>query len=140
MIKANELRIGNLVLDSNKDNPYFHQVVRIETKEYTDWNSGDEFNIVCLLEGTKDSYFEMIPSPIPLTEDWLVKFGFVNNSISIYGIDKTLNVSAVVDGNYYLYLDDVFGSFYDLNSIQYVHQLQNLYFALTGEELKQKRK
>ena len=76
--------------------------------------------------------------PIPLTEEWLLKFGF-------YYLD---------DDNEYL-AHPVLIEALKLNSdssdffktctlrihknltigVQYVHQLQNLYFALTGEEL-----
>lgn len=130
MIQANELRIGNWVLDSDRDNPYFHQVVRIETKEYTEWDSGNEFNIVCLLEGTKDSYFEIIPSPIPLTEEWLVRFGFRKTFDSPFEYFEWTDHNLQLSEKFDCYL----GKF--TQPIKYVHQLQNLYFALTGEELK----
>jgi hypothetical protein len=78
---------------------------------------------------------------IPLTEDWLLKFGFKqlkeNNSypedfakiiydngrMRIYG-----NTIEWIESN-----DDYF--FKIINTPKFVHQLQNLYFALTGEEL-----
>jgi hypothetical protein len=74
--------------------------------------------------------------PIPLTEEWLLKFGF-----------------ELVDGIYVKYFDgnDFIGIDSDDFSVgtyafgriahapqptfMNVHQLQNLYFALTGEEL-----
>jgi hypothetical protein len=62
----------------------------------------------------------------PLTEEWLKrcnfnfeKLGFKDLSVS-YGI--TSNEFHFYIGNY-------------AKKINYVHQLQNLYFALTGEEL-----
>jgi len=77
--------------------------------------------------------------PIPLTEEWLLKFGFElqldgsyqKNDFSIF-LDKRFNTN--------LYLqDNEKGSFkwfgYECKVI-HVHQLQNLYFALTNEELK----
>ena len=74
-------------------------------------------------------------NPIPLKSEELLKFGFKHNSIIINNLDKTLNISAIVGKDFYMYLDDVFGSSYDLNCIQSIHQLQNLYFALTATEL-----
>ena len=75
--------------------------------------------------------------PIPLTEEWLVKFG----------AEKVNEISEYFDGedmySYELYLDGAECLFdrkcncQPYEHIKYVHQLQNLYFALTGEELKQ---
>lgn len=78
--------------------------------------------------------FAEIFEPIPLTEEWLLKFGFVFRGIY-----------------YHFPLNDIFkleqykhkNSFWlrhgkesiDCTRINYVHQLQNLYFALTGQEL-----
>ena len=65
--------------------------------------------------------------PIPLTEEWLVKFGFEENSTSFTNsiaypcIVKLKNQSNCI--------------FYNSLQIKHVHQLQNLYFALTNEEL-----
>ena len=79
----------------------------------------DTFN--ALDDGFSKDSFE----PIPLTEEWFDKLkvpqwfraviGGCDNSESYY-----INISFLPLG----YLD-----------IKYVHQLQNLYFALTGEEL-----
>jgi len=65
--------------------------------------------------------------PIPLTEEWLLKFGF--DDLGTYGYGR---------GNFHICLHE--NEFYfSINNrkvfIKHVHQLQNLYFALTGEEL-----
>mgnify|MGYP003656513470 FL=1 len=68
--------------------------------------------------------------PIPLTEEWLVKFGFEYDVLE----------------EFYFEINDIRGQFYEeensfeldhyeLANCYYVHQLQNLYFALTGQEL-----
>jgi len=66
---------------------------------------------------------------IPLTEEWLLKFGFEEvdyaggcYNLGIVCID-TADFNCVVNGKWL----DV--------KIQYVHQLQNLYYALTQTEL-----
>ena len=67
--------------------------------------------------------------PIPITEEWLAKFGFK----MFYGWDDEViyikgEVELVECSSYYEY---------DLTfKIEYIHQLQNLYYALTNEELK----
>lgn len=108
-MKANELRIGNYV-KSNDVNmaPYF-----IVTASFLKQNENEM------------SWFI---DPIPLTEEWLLKFGFE----CVYTYD-----------DHHYYLDSKHGfsldrSFQHLDceyDIEYVHQLQNLYFALTGKEL-----
>ena len=73
--------------------------------------------------------------PIPLTEEWLVKFGFVKkehrdgNSLS----KNQVHISSVYGDNSFClnaHVSDVTSTY-----IKYVHQLENLYFALTDEEL-----
>jgi hypothetical protein len=93
-------------------------------------------------------------NPIPITEEWLKKFDFKKqNSIKhclLYSIktkkQQYFSVSEMLDGyedpneltlkeiKKYWSFD---GNKYDVK-IKYVHQLQNLYFALTGEELQLK--
>jgi len=71
--------------------------------------------------------------PIPLTEEWLVKFGFVKNDCDNYELEYTFKLNAsftiINKDRGYFYIDA------PNHEIKYVHQLQNLYFALTGEEL-----
>jgi hypothetical protein len=67
--------------------------------------------------------------PIPLTEDWLLKFGFVSNPYEDRYEKGTIHIECdKTKGATYLWIEN-------MPHIKYVHQLQNLYFALTGEEL-----
>ena len=66
--------------------------------------------------------------PITLTEEWLLKFGFEKSESKFY-YKKSFGVHldfTAFNFQSCLWLSD---------NIKYVHQLQNLYFALTGEEL-----
>lgn len=114
-MKANELRIGNLVTITRSFNTSKKQIKVKEINlhylnQISKWNTNGYIN------------------PIQLTDEWLLKFGFVEefenkfykNSIAI----------EIFENECIVYLSD----FVDL-AIRYVHQLQNLYFALTGEEL-----
>lgn len=59
-------------------------------------------------------------SGIPITEEWLLNFGFkkgVRGWFKTYGRNQKFNL--------YMYR----------SLFNYVHHLQNIYFALTGEEL-----
>ena len=71
--------------------------------------------------------------PIPLTEEWLLKFGFEKGSDIIgdcFYIELKNNDDFVIhieDDNTFLFDDNL--------EIKHVHQLQNIYFALTQKEL-----
>lgn len=110
MIQVNELRIGNLVSIENK--PYII-------------TSGDIYNLDCYYKNYIQFYHE-----IPLTEEWLVMFGFTKRKFSyLWGFGNFLYDERLKLWTWYgIQLHDYL--------IQYVHQIQNLYFALTGEELK----
>lgn len=77
--------------------------------------------------------------PITITEDWLLMFGFERTETDTGGNYSYYN------GVIYLHSDfslSLFNGHSDENDtpyfspeLKYIHQLQNLYFALTGEEL-----
>lgn len=72
--------------------------------------------------------------PIPLTEEWLLKFGCYTSNW-----DDNTSFRLSVNEHYVLTINLEFETYeigdLDILPIKYVHQLQNLYFALTGEEL-----
>lgn len=78
-------------------------------------------------------------TPIPLTMDWLIKFGFENKEhSSVY--TKGLNYGDDYKSDLqHSYSNHIMICRSGINAMavkcDYVHQLQNLYFALTGEEL-----
>lgn len=125
-MKAKYLRIGNLVEWYGKPYPI------IQIKE----------NNACIEDLSNDfDQLHWLPvlSPIPLTEEWLLKFGFTSNG---WLYEKT-----AANGTKYLWYYNTFACFReDLNTLkvnpisyltqaEYVHELQNVYFSLTGEEL-----
>ena len=119
-MKANELRIGNLVSYRN------NIVVVSGIVGNTIYYKVDNFNDYCFdinIEGCKP--FE----PIPLTKEWLLKLGFdVNNRPE--WIDQLKKYEIICGTTSYLK-----GSENSVHPIKYVHQLQNLHFDLTGEEI-----
>lgn len=117
-MKANELRIGNWYHFADNDGIVYRRVKEIKQNEFGLFGDYDGVN------------FE-ICQPIPLTEEWLVRFGFYKN-IDTELFEKggyQIDLSVL---KCHFYLPD-FGDWY--KELEYVHQLQNLYFALTGEEL-----
>ena len=119
-MKVEELRIGNLFENSYQS---YSTVTQLSTKVY------DEEYACHNIDGCK---------PIPLTEEWLVKLGFKKDSLSFTG-----EIGYAKRGhNYYVGISDNGFNEYMFHNphfnliIKHVHQLQNLYYALTGEELK----
>jgi hypothetical protein len=115
-----ELRIGNWVYP------------------FDDINLVDSKNILrdCIQVQPKDFENTTHLEPIPLTEEWLERFGFENRNRDYFkGSFCVQYADRIFDHN------NIFFFGYNGNSIEikYVHQLQNLYFALTGEELNQNK-
>lgn len=133
MIKASEFRIGNYVTGSvyggKGESQWVHVQGRIHTIGLDIVKIGD--GITWTLDGI---------SGIPINEEWLLRLGFMKYTIDIGGpgIGEESDQWSL---NGYSFLFDInerlFLSGYNWNThhMQYVHQLQNLYFALTGEEL-----
>jgi len=85
----------------------------------------------------KSTWFDI--KPAPLTEEWLLKFGFqvrytIGHSAQYYINENPVTHDWMLS---ILWLEGDNCPFYKNghHKIKYVHQLQNLYFALTGEEL-----
>ncbi len=144
MIEAKELRLGNLLTNF--------------------LGESFEVNIETLRAFATGHHEFGAPQPIPFTEEWLIKFGFtVRNfvmndqhkepfiktvdykiavsdfeleyeSITVLKDDpnhKSSNIFKLIGNGGY----DEPGELDLTNQVQYVHQLQNLFFALTGKEL-----
>lgn len=124
-MKANGLRIGNLY----NHNGEIREVTPSTIEEV--WNSERSW-----------------VKPIPLTEEWLLKFGFVirnkHYSLNYGGESMRYAFFDIPRNKFILYFHGKYGFNCEEGRkngdycIIYVHQLQNLYFALTGEELKLK--
>lgn len=129
MVKENEIRLGNWFKDYS-DKPFQF--------------SKEEFLTLCLETAEVD---EIIKEPIALTEEWLLKFGFEKhiNETQIDGIEMKLQISGYGrDGSWFSSCGKLNGGLsvlclcrgnYFSNNLEFVHELQNLYFCLTGQEL-----
>jgi len=114
-----EFRIGNYIIDYETE-PYYFKIEEIKYNE--------QGNLACYYR--KGSCWSIAPNRVELTEEILLKCGFeedgqlFHNQIALYknGLDGfNYNVN--------------FFEYDNLEEIKYLHQLQNLYFALTNEEL-----
>ncbi len=114
MIKANELRIGNYVVSNSL-------VVEIKKSQF-----GNEIG---LCDGF--IYAENLVKPILLTNKWIINLGFKYVGIGEFELKDILIDCEYTDkGEFYFILNGQV-----INSVYYVHQLQNLYFAVKNKEL-----
>ena len=113
-MKATELRINNLV---------YNDFTRKQMEVYP---------MMIVQLSKMDNLDNSNIKPIPLTEDWLLKFGFKKDTWT----DNGLIIGSWWNNGSILITDDFkLDGQEEMKSLQYVHQLQNLYFALTNEEL-----
>ncbi|RAJ27274.1 hypothetical protein [Pedobacter cryoconitis] len=112
IMEASELRIGNYTMDHGHPEqiPY-----------------GSDIDSAGLMD------------PILLTEEWVVKFGFERFEFEYEEGNETTYVLEKKNGHQFVLnesLQPMDGEIAMLDyKLQYVHQIQNLYFALTNEEL-----
>ena len=144
MLQPNELRVGNIVTHDDYSSELF-----IVKSIYEEEQEGEEVYIIDTLGGKNEGWgnpLELI-NPIPLTDEILLKCGF-ERSKSVYSTFVMKVEAYPLSSNLtlYVYLNEspsatqirmIQGQNRNGNilSINSVHQLQNLYFALTGKEL-----
>jgi len=116
-MEAHELRIGN----------YF-KVYQTEEKVYDIFYDTDE--------GVRfiNDYNISIIEPIPLTEEWLLKSG----ADKVDNTEFTINRFRLKYQDVYKfwYVTDLIDHTAYITKIEYVHEYQNMFFALNGDDLK----
>lgn len=143
-MKPNELRIGNLVA-------FGESILEVCLIEVDSFMAKDNEN-----QTWKNTWADT--KPIVLTEEWLLKLGFENwgegklykNEYETYArfvlhnvIDGTSSFEVhIINSNYgnneeksFVISCDEDERYKIFIKLEYVHQLQNLYYSLTGEEL-----
>lgn len=131
---AIELRVGNLVLYRDK----IFEILSIGNTSSATYNSF----YVDLDSDILDEHYKGIDieeiNPIQLTEEWLLKLGFTkkidSETLTVFWIghnklthDYLFEVK-YIEGYPFFYRNGT-------HAIHHVHQLQNLYYALTNQEL-----
>ena len=124
-MKATELRIGNYF-------EYKKHIIQFAIEDFVEISNNDQF-------------LELFLKPIPITGQWLKDFGFeIIDMESGFGcfyyykkvFKDQFYLRKSYRGGYYYGINLEKGKeFHDAPTIEYIHQLQNLYFALTGKEL-----
>lgn len=122
-MKPTELRLGNLikVKELNLNNGNYEW----ETQEVT-------YHVLhSILAGNRKGF-----EPIPIAEEWLLRFGFekINEPLGYHFENKDCWIYLIGLG-FEIEINTLDERHNLCRSFLYVHQLQNLYFALTGNEL-----
>jgi hypothetical protein len=127
-MRATDFRIGNLInykiIDEFDKRKQWFEISEIDY---------DDLRILQIKDEINQDY-----QPIILTEEWLQKLGFEMKGFYRLKVtsflelcwkphDKTLNIQTEKNG------------FTEDSKVKYVHELQNLYYALTKKELKIKK-
>lgn len=134
-MKEKELRIGNILHLSDewyKQNPLLYNTPKIITVDSIDYDSMIGTSMYFI-----NGYDIRLLSTIPLTEEWLRNFGFeityksdfrlkYDHPCNYIGFDFSKTGDIEMEG---------FRFYGQYIKIKYVHELQNLYYTLTKEEL-----
>lgn len=121
-LRAQDLRIGNIFFI-----PGIERYVKVCSIFKTHFKCED-LNGVMFEESIRINY-----QPIPLTEEILLKCGFIklDKEDYFYILQYDMNLKIGEDLKLIAWYDLALNNV----KIKYLHQLQNLYFALTGSEL-----
>lgn len=119
-----ELRVGNL-LTTIKGTKHYKRELEVENIIYNNPNIDESLT---LLNGYETHEIK----PIPLDDEIMERLGFTSKwTKGVFGVATTSEHS-----DYVFYQEcEENGIAYFPKPLKYVHELQNMYYALTGEEL-----
>src|ERR1051325_4337349 len=148
-MKASELRIGNFIAyEEENSDTYYYVVSAIVANEICCSHPGENINVPLsdMIHGTNWM-------PIPLTDGWMERMGFtifkqdgvkayqlpINEKYIAWGCKTKFELS----GNEVIQkpqkqLEKVnfcVNGWWATHPLKYVHEIQNAYYAITGEEL-----
>jgi hypothetical protein len=120
-MKAQELRVGNLVwVDTGIYNRLPTSITALSRELFR----------------CKDGIFSTVKfEPIPVDEDWLLRFGFKKRNDKTFTYDRF--ILYFVSKYEFWYMNDRRTNVY-FTKVEFVHELQNIIFAMNGEELEVK--
>ena len=87
----------------------------------------DHSHLALLHKSNGDAIDEI--KPVPITEDWLITFGFTKVKSSWRSPNPSFSLEIFGRGKLFLYTQA------NTTEVFWVHQLQNHYFQICGEEL-----
>ena len=136
LLESKELRLGNIVQYNNTE-CFVYDICSPQPRK---GRYNNEFLLTLSLNGLIDCLIDEI-EPVELTEKWLIKFGFKYNKQIGWTKDGLCLDGPVVHFSFDLFRNESLTNYHLLDFVEiprlveYVHELQNLYFALTNVEL-----
>jgi len=126
MVQEKELRSGNLVYRVIED------YEPLTEKKVVEWGWDIVYRIGDCVD--REENYEYIP----LTAEWMEEFGFVKDEH--YGTYCLGDYCVSPNYGDFRFMNDPCSDAlsYWITNVKWVHQLQNLYFAITGKELERK--
>lgn len=121
-----EFRIGNFVQNLNGD---IGRVTEIRSVVISGNRLVMTGGVADFGFGRRTPIYDPEVRPIPITKDWLLSLGFIENTEKSLLFKNEINFQFNDEG----YFGCQIGSL-QIN-INYIHNLQNLFFVITGEEL-----
>ncbi|KAA0126458.1 hypothetical protein FY557_17565 [Chryseobacterium sp. SN22] len=125
---AKELRIGNYVYYNG-----CHSIITTIGKKSVIIELGTVIKEHSAYTESQNPNLDEIAG-ILLTEEWLLDFDYIN-TIENYWSNGILEIRYDNDNKHFYYEYLISSGRSEILVLQYVHQFQNLYFALTGKEL-----
>lgn len=126
MIQANELRIGNIVVN-NSEYSYISSI---------DSESGEVGIYPCFIEENEVVFLNILSmnglQPAPLTEELLLKCGSTSTVKGFHYHDRFS--LRWVEAYKYWYVTDMETGCY-ITKVEFLHEWQNTWYVLQGEEL-----
>jgi len=125
-MKANELRIGNLILDSDNDICVIQGFTTLDNELRVDSKIGCDI----IVDYPNDTIYNHCSinsndiKPIPLTEEFYRK---IQNKLFEAGLEYS---HSSITNRLFIYIGN------RTIICDFIHNIQNLYFSLTNEELK----
>jgi len=120
-MKANDLRIGNYIKDIFDVKK--HEVRQLDLEDFS------------AMLNYKNSNHRNTYNPVELNDEWIKSFNFENSKTQDKFFTKDNNIGISTADDKFRFIQGNFVCQLVLRDIEFVHELQNLYYALTGVEL-----
>jgi len=123
-------RIGNLVKWKDEDTECYLTITGIVLNDIVfvewEWEDGERDDCDCSID---------FISGIKITEDLILKLGFEQSKTTDKFFTKDNSFGISTAGNKFRFIQGNFVCQLVLRDLEFIHELQNLYYALTGNEI-----
>lgn len=146
MLSAFDLRLGNIVFVNNeKHHPEIKNIPMVIKSISRNYWQGEGYIIYCEIEKLVPEKYDWknyaqnieFLKAIEISKEWLIKLGFEEIYCSKFTLRYELKKDVRFEISFNLVENYIIArkSGDTLRKVKYIHQIQNLYFTLTGLEL-----